>query len=180
MASLYKRKGSPFWWIKFKNPAGEVKQQSTGFRHGIPSEYRKAQLLRNQRSLRELEINKNSAHEAWNLWVPEFLESRHKSSPLTLIRYRNAWHNLEAYLNEIEVVRPRQLTFRHCEEYMKWRPKGYVELGVYPCVHNTARWELKILHRLMKHAIHRGFAAVNPCESLGIGKEETREKPELS
>src|SRR5438874_950885 len=98
MASLYKRRGSPFWWVKFKTDSGAIRQESTGFRYGIPSETRKAQLLKNERSIKELDISKHSVNETWEAWVPEFLESRHKDSPLTLKRYENAWHNLRAYL----------------------------------------------------------------------------------
>src|SRR6266480_668969 len=111
MASLYRRRRSPFWWIKYKDEAGRIRQESTGFRHGIPSETRKAQFEKNQRSIRELDVNKLSAIEFWQNWVPEFLESRYAKSPLTYKRYENAWTNLAVYMEQIGVSRPRQLDF---------------------------------------------------------------------
>jgi site-specific recombinase XerD len=180
MASLYKRARSPYYWIKYRDDVNQVQQESTGFRHGIPSETRKAQMVKNEKSLQELQINKHTVDESWDLWVGEFLNSRYSKSPQTLKRYQNAWTNLATYLRDKAISRPRQLTYRQCEEYMEWRKAGNIPLGIYKCSHNNSRWELKILHRIMVQAIKRGYSTSNPCASLGIAKETPREKPELS
>lgn len=180
MASLYKRDRSPFWWIKYRNDLNEVQQESTGFRHGIPSETRKAQVARNEKSLLELQINKHTADEIWDAWVLEFLNRQYEKSPGTLRRYENAWRNLSIYLHHKGITRPRQLTFRDCELYMDWRTKGQIDLGIYKCSHNNSRWELKILHRILRQAVKRGFVQNNPCDSLGIPRHKPAEKPELS
>jgi site-specific recombinase XerD len=137
-------------------------------------------VLRNEKSLLELKINKSSKNEEWDEWVVQWFRSQYKHSPLTLRRYENAWRNLSSYLRARGIRHPRQLTFHDCERYMDWRIKGQTELGIYRCAHNTARWELKILHHVAQHAIKRGFIQTNPSDSLGIPRQPAREKPELS
>lgn len=180
MASLYKRPNSPFWSIKYKDAAGKQQAHSTGFRHGIPTQTRKAQMLRNEKALVELQFEKGSDGEAWGAWVPEFLRERYAQSPKTRHRYETCWRYLSVFLDERKITRPRQLTFRDCELYMDWRKKGKPESGVLHCGHNTARLDLKILHLICGHGIKRGFIQSNPCAQLGIKRHKSREKPELS
>lgn len=180
MASLYKRPSSPFWYIKFKDASGEQCAHSTGFRHGIPSQTRKAQVMRNEKALTELHFEKGTESEVWSAWVPEFLRQRYAQSPKTRHRYETCWRYLSIFLDERGITRPRQLTFRDCELYMEWRKAGKPESGVLHCGHNTARLDLKILHLICGHAIKRGFIQSNPCAQLGIKRHKSPEKPELS
>jgi hypothetical protein len=54
MASLYQRTRSPFWWLKFRNPAtNQIEYHSTGFRGGVGIDTRKAQKLEAQKTLAE-------------------------------------------------------------------------------------------------------------------------------
>ena len=180
MASLYKRPNSPFWWIKYKNEAGKQHAHSTGYRHAIPTQTRKANVLLNEKRLRELKTEKGMESDQWNIWVEEFLNSKYANSKKTLQRYKTCWQRLSAYLEESDIHRPYQLNFRACELYMPWRIAGQPQFGFYKCGHNTARLDLKILHLICKHAIKRGFLSHNPCASLGIPKEPAPEKSELT
>jgi hypothetical protein len=180
MASLYKRDNSPYWYIKYKDAAGKTRQESTGYRHAIPTHTKKARILRNEKQLLELRREKGSEHGAWVAWVDKFLESEYQTQPKTLNRYKTCWRNLYAYLEEIEVLAPHQLTFDHCMGYMEWRKAGQPHLGIYKCVHNTARLDLKILHLVCERAIKRGLIVANPCRKLGIKRHKSPEKPELT
>jgi integrase len=180
MASLYERKNSPFLWIKYRDEAGVKKAHTTGFRSDVPAQKRKAQVLLNQKRLIELKTEKGHSGDEWKVWVINFLETIYATKPSTLERYKISWHSLSTYLNDQKVVRPLQLTFRHCELYVPWRIAGQRQLGIYKCGHNTARYDLKVLHLICRYAIKRGFIDINPCSSLGIPKHKPREKPELT
>jgi site-specific recombinase XerD len=180
MASLYKRPNSPYYWIKYKDEAGEHQQHTTGYRHAVPSQRKKAQLLLNQKRLIELKTDKGITGDAWKLWVEDHLNKAYGSKPKTLERYKISWRCLSAYFTDKKIIRPMQLTFHLCEEYLSWRIAGQPHLGFYKCSHNTALYDLKVLHRICKYAIQRKFIDHNPASSMGISKEIPREKPELS
>jgi site-specific recombinase XerD len=180
MASLYKRDNSPYWYIKYKDAAGKTRQESTGYRHAIPTQTKKARILRNEKQLLELKREKGSEHGAWNVWVEKFLDKQYEKQPKTLHRYKTCWRNLSAYLEEKKISAPHQLTFDDCVDYMEWRQTGQPQLGIYKCGHNTARLDLKILHLICEYAIKRGLIVANPCRKLGIKRHKPREKPELT
>lgn len=180
MASLYKRDRSPYWWIKFKDAAGQTHQESTGFRYAIPAQTKKARILRNEKQLLELKREKGSEHGSWDAWVEKFLDSQYEKQPKTLHRYKTCWRYLQAFLEEREILAPHQLTFDDCNDYMEWRKAGQPQHGFYKCGHNTARLDLKILHLICERAIKRGLIVANPCRKLGIKRHKSPEKPELT
>jgi len=180
MASLYKRPNSPCWWIKYKDAAGKPKQHTTGMRHAVPAQTKKARVILREKQLLELKREKGSEHGAWKVWVEKFLESQYEKQQKTLHRYKTCWRNLSAYLEERKILAPHQLTFDDCIDYMEWRKAGQPQLGIYKCGHNTARLDLKILHLICERAIKRGLIVGNPCRKLGIRKHKPEEKPELT
>jgi len=178
MASLYKR-GS-VWWIKYKDAAGNLRQESTGYRHAVPAQTKKARILQNEKHLLELKREKGSEHGTWSAWVDKFLTDQYEKQPKTLRRYRTCWQYLHAFLQERNIVAPHQLTFDDCTDYMDWRKAGQPQYGFYKCGHNTARLDLKILHLICERAIKKGLIAANPCRKLGIKRHKSPEKPELT
>ena len=180
MASLYDRKNSPFIWIKYKDAAGVQKAHTTGFRSSIPAQKRKAKVLLNEKQLIELKTEKGKSGDSWNAWVIDFLETHYATKPATLARYKISWQSLSPYLAEQKIVRPLQLTFRHCELYIPWRIAGQPHLGIYKCRHNTALYDLKVLRVICKRAKRLKFIAENPASALGIDKHKPDEKPELT
>jgi len=180
MACLYERENSPYLWLKYDDQGGVERRESTKLRKEIPSQRRQAQVLLRQKQLGELKAGKKNPSHQWDAWVDEYLVSRYEKKPLTLERYRTSWRNLRAYLQIQKVVLPSQLTYQHCEQYMEWRKTSHSDVGIYKCGHNTARFDLKILHRICKQAIKLGYIERNPCSSLGIPKHKPREKPELT
>lgn len=180
MASLYKRPNSPFWWIKYKDAAGKTRQHTTGMRHAVPAQTKKARVILREKQLLELKREKGSEHGAWRVWVEKFLEEHYQTQPKTLHRYKTCWRNLQAFLEERGISAPHQLTFDACVDYMDWRQAGQPHLGIYKCGHNTARLDLKILHLICERAIKRRLILANPCRKLGIKRHKSPEKPELT
>lgn len=68
MAFLYKRQRSPYWWVRWVTPEGDKKQVSTGFRHGVPADTRKARELCAKKALEELAAPK-AGDNTWATWV---------------------------------------------------------------------------------------------------------------
>jgi len=180
MASLYKRGNSAFWWIKYKDAAGNLRQESTGYRHAVPAQTKKARILQNEKHLLELKREKGSEHGTWSAWVDKFLADQYETQPKTLRRYRTCWQYLHAFLQERNILAPHQLTFNDCHDYKDWRKAGQPQHGFYKCGHNTARLDLKILHLICEHAIKKGLIVANPCRKLGIKRHKSPEKPELT
>lgn len=178
VASLYSRDRSPFWWVEYIDAAGERRQQSTKMRRDVTSETRKAREL--CRELTAREAQKNTPAEAWESWVPRFLEQRYSGSPTTLARYHNSWKNIRAFLTEARIFVPRQLTRQQVRDFVDWRQKRHAALGVYEVTKNTALHEVKLLRILMHEAVVSGFAQSNPCVRLDIKKDPAPRKPRIT
>lgn len=180
MASLYERKNSPFIWIKYKDAQGVQKAHTTGLRSAVPAQRRKAKILLHEKELIELKTEKGKTGDTWNTWVIDFLETQYAAKPATLERYKISWQSLSPYLAQQKIVRPLQLTFRHCELYIPWRVAGQPHLGIYKCAHNTALYDLKVLRVICNRAKKLKFLTENPASALGIEKRKAAEKPELT
>jgi integrase len=176
MAFLFKRERSPYWWIEFSDLAGKTCRRSTKLRHEITADTRKARDL-----CRELGSEENRValrEEAWDAWVHRFLEQQYSDQQESLKRYRIAWRNIAAFLNDKNIVVPRALTRQHVRDYIGWRAVPHD--GVYAARRNTALLEIKLLGLVMREAVQSGFASVNPCEKLGIGREPAARKPRIT
>ncbi len=179
MASLYRRDRSPFWWVEFIDDKTNKRTcKSTGYRRDDPSDHKKARAL--QAELTSREFNKTTHHssERWESWVLPFLK-RHCKSPRTLGRYELAWSWISIYLTEKRIFMPRDMNYQDALGYLKWRTT-YKKRGGRTVKHNTALNDMKVLRIIMGQAIRLGYCTTNPCNRLGVAKEETKEKPELT
>jgi len=180
MASLYKQKKSPFWWVKFRDPASnKIIRESTGFRIGVGDDTRKAREVEAKKTLAERAIPTNTRGQAWDLWVPEFL-TRYDDNPHNKSRYYCGWKTVKMFLEEKNITLPRQLTRNHCLSYPEWRQQPDHQHGKYKAGRNTAILELKVLGVIMHEAVIRGFVQANPCYKLGLKKASRRLYPELT
>lgn len=84
------------------------------------------------------------------------------------------------FMNESNLAGPAAVTRGVCISYVAWRKKADPAAGKYTACHNTALIELKTLSVLLQEALIRGWIPHNPVRSLGIKREPTREKPELT
>lgn len=181
MASLYPKKRSPFWYIRYADPlTGKPRDESTRLRCDSTEETRRARQRCAQHTANELSVPARRG-EDWESWIDEFLIV-HYANPLTLKRARAAWFNLVAYLRSKRIPAPRHLTREHCMNYLAWRttsaePRTF---GLRKAKHNTARVELQFLSAIMREAVFRGKASANPVLQLGIGRAPGKIKPEMT
>jgi integrase len=179
VASLYKKKRSPFWFIQFLDTDGKRRNRSTGFRIDKPDETVKARALRAQVEAKELSRNVGkSAGDNWDTWVPQYLE-RHCQSPGTLRRYRGSWAWLAVFLQEKRFHNPRSITYRNALEYIDWRTSYRKKTGK-TVGRNTAIMELKLLAMIMGEAVRLGHADANPLVSLKLRRDKPAKKPEMT
>ncbi len=177
MASLVRRKTSPFWYVQHRTAHGDWKRTATRYRIGIGSDTRKARELAAEYSLKEHQ-NKSEPRENWSCWVDDWLAGR-RLSPLTVARYQSSWEHVRKFLHKVGIQGPRYVTYATCMDYMAWRKKNKAGRKK-PATLNTAIMELKVLGFIMGEAVRRGFANSNPCRELRIPRDKPREKPELT
>jgi integrase len=176
VASLYRRSGSPFWWVEYLDAAGKRRQKSTKHRYDVAGESRKAQELRRELAQREKFTFEQG--EMWETWVPRFLEQRYRDP--TLARYKNSWKNLSTFLRTRQIFIPRQLSRQQVRDFVDWRQHRHTELGVYEVCKNTALHEIKLLRILMNEAVASEFCTLNPCARLDIRKDPSPKKPRIT
>src|ERR1044071_3577859 len=100
MASLYRQRESSFWWVKFRDPTGIIKRESTKCRIGIGSELTKARRICAELSLKERAPTGVVEREQWDYWVEDYLRARHSSEPKTLSRNLGSWGNIREFLRQ--------------------------------------------------------------------------------
>jgi integrase len=180
MASIYRRDRSPYWWIKFRDPGGKIRYESTGCRIGIGSETAKARQLKAKRTQEEADTARVSNTEYFDRWVVAFLETRYARKANTLTKYRQAWNAISTFLESKDVRRPRQLKREHVIDYLKWRQHPPKDSGFRPTCLNSALLDIRIWRIIMFEAIAREFASVNPCSKLGITPDRPKDKEEIT
>lgn len=178
MAFLIRERGSPYWYIKFRDTDGKWKKKATPYRAGIGSQTQKARDMVAEYSLRERKRPVRVGHEEWGRWVPDYLESL-DVGPLTKTRYKDAWEHLIEFLNEKEIFLPRDLEHHHGPDYVAWRKKQKSRGGRLTA-HNTAVVELRVLSRIMGEGVRRHFCAANVCREMEVKRQRGREMPDIT
>lgn len=178
MSSLYRKNGSPYWFIQYVDADGKRRNKSTGLRTDHAGETAKARALRAQRESKEFAKAAVPEGGNWDSWVPQFLD-RHCQAPRTHERYMDAWKWLALWLQNRKFHSPRDLTYRNALEYLDWRT-GYKKPTGKTVGRNTAIFELKTLALLVGEAVRLGHADANPLVSLKIKKDKAAKKPELT
>jgi integrase len=178
MASIYRKKNSPFWFIQFIDSDGKRRNKSSGFRADDASQTAQARALRAQLEAKELCRSGKSSEGQWDTWVPKFFE-RHCESQRTLERYMDAWKWLGLWLQIRKFHTARDVTYRHALDYIDWRTTYRKKSGK-TVGRNTAILELKILAMLMNEAVRLGYIEASPLVSLQLKRDKAARKPELS
>lgn len=179
--SIYERKDSPFWWIKYWCPRRlRNVAKSSGQRRDDPQGYRLA--LEQARTLsadgRAARAVAPSAR--WESWVMDWLRLRHRNSARTLYCESKRWGWLDAFLTENEIYGPPGVTYQTGLDYLKWRTSQIKRVSKKHPSHNTALCELRFLGRVMREAVRRGFITASPLERMGIKKDPAPEKLEIT
>jgi integrase len=179
MASIYRKKNSPFWFVQFTDSEGTRRNKSTGLRADDPAETVKARALRAQLEAKELSRPGDTIDTgSWDTWVPQYLE-RHCETARTLERYTGTWNWLAVWLQERHFHLPRAITYRNAIEYIDWRTTYKKKTGK-TVGRNTAIMELKLLAMILGEAVRLGHADANPLASLKLRRDKAAKKPELT
>ena len=173
MASLFKRKGSPYWWIRCKDANGNWSSVSTKLKHDDIHQTREARSRCAATTAGELADTGHKDEEVWDRWVETFLGT-HCHSDNLLVHYRASWRWIRTFLAERQVKLPRQLKVNDVYAFVEWRVKA---AGVKK---STALTDVKVLRVLMNYAVRNEWAQGNPCVKLGIRREPPKQKPELT
>lgn len=179
-ASVYARKGSPYWQCsyfcveKFKRV-----HVATPWRVDDPTGKRRAMAWASGMSEKAAAFRGNKKAEVWNAWVPAFLRLRYARSPKSLTRVKNAWTWLDVFLHERQLHVPAAVNYNHVVDYFAWRAQQKRACGK-PYARNTAVTEVKVFGLVMAEAVRRAYATSNPVERGGWAREPAKEKPELT
>lgn len=164
------RPGTNFIWIRYKDASGTWKAKSTGCSKDNPKERKEAEELCLKQTVREQTQLRVKSGGAWGAWVTDWIDVKWGgAAPRTHKLYRRNWRRFAEWLTEIGVAEPHDLTREHVLGYVGWRAKNDVD-------RNTAMDELKLLRQVCKEAIVRGYAQSNPCNDLGLKRNEREEK----
>jgi len=174
MATIYKRKGSPYFWIKYqKLDSIKPVQESTGLRWDSPLEVKQAKRLCAEKSLIELKEKDFTGGHRFIDWVPTFLKERYHQSNRTFATTFHRWQAMQKYLAGEGIYSPRQVTYKTALSYLQWRQDSGAS-------RNTAIHEIKLLSLIMNEAVKRDFVQVNPCMRMGLKRDKPKEKPEFT
>jgi len=113
MAYSYVKKGSPWFFIRSKDPAGKWRTKSTRYR--IDNTLHRAKATAEAARLGVNEKRKDCGHE----WVDDLIEN-HPVSSLTKVYYRNCWRHLARFISEKKITL-QVFSANDCEIYLKWR-----------------------------------------------------------
>lgn len=180
MASYYQRRGSPYYWIRFKQPDGRWHSKSSGIKVGLPnSEARVARICVEMTGKEKaMTLERGSAFDAW---VPEWMAYKYRN-PKTLHRYQNAWVALTTYFRQRRMDHPAQVTYQVCHDFLRWRSDAELARQEDRRVvrWNTALTEVRVLGAVMQEAVRRGYVAANPTARLGATRRDTAQKREIT
>ena len=181
MASYYIRKDSPFYWIKTIDAMGLAKSKSSGVRHDGGGSLRKIHQKVAEASMKEQRLKIDGNKACFQSWVPGWIESYYPNT-LTVNRALNCWSWLSLYLKDLKIQHPEEVTYRVCQDYMKWRsdPAVCSDAGRRCAKWNTALLEVRFLGSIMQEAMARDLCSFNPCARLRLGRRNTKEKHEIT
>jgi len=178
MASVYRRKHSRFWWVKYRDPAtGKTVRKSTGLDVVIPNARKTAKGLEADYTRKEMMAPKTREAERWESWADAYFRQRYANNPLTLVNSMKGLRDCLVFFREFGILVPRQVTYAVASRYVPWRIEGKT---IGKVCHNTARLRFITLSVLMGEAVRRGFAEFNPCRDVKVPKKPAKEKEEIT
>jgi integrase len=113
VAAIYKRKDSPWYWIRYKTAEGVWRAKATRFRTDNTLHRAKAQEEAAQLSVHERTLKTDHS------WVGGMIDS-HPVCTSTRWHYRNSWRWLSRFLDERNLSM-EEFAPIHAEQYLAWR-----------------------------------------------------------
>jgi len=182
-ASVYTRAHSPYWWISFWCPRRQKRcHESTTYRRDQVQGKRRALDLANEKSKIAGADKSEKGQDRWERWVEDFLAQRYpgENRAKTRVRMIGGWKQWREFLTDTGLRIPRALTYENVLAFVKWRSSQVKPSSGKVVSKNTALCDVRIMAVVMREACRRGFADGNPCDRLGITKDPSKEKPEMT
>jgi len=177
MASLHKRKQSPFFWLKHRDNKGIIRYRSTGLRYDTEEGRKQANELKHTVALKELQRGGQVQTEGW-VWVQKALNPSFRTEA-SRQRTLGRWDIIESFLLEKGVNRPADVTPETTSDYMEWRTTKKRGSGKM-IARNTAIYEVGLFRRIMNYAVERKYVQTNPLAKIRLVKSPTKPKPALT
>lgn len=179
-ASVYARTGSGNWYVSYWCPKRLKRvHEATAWRISEPTGKKHAYAFAAAKAHAASAFRGTAKLEVWNVWVEKFLSDRYRASPKTYSRVVNAWDHIRVFLAERELKLPAAVDYNHVLQYVDWRVAQKRHCGKL-ISRNTTLTEVKVWGIIMREAIRRGFATVNPCSQLGLKRDAPAQKPEMT
>ncbi len=181
--SVYRRAARPTWYVAYDCPRrGRRINESTGFRTDHPNGKLQAYAYAREKSHSGIAHGLDHQHERWSAWAETWLQVRYKQKPKTLTSYLGAWKQLSFFLHERKIFTPRLLQYQDVVAFVHWREAQVKIRSQRTVSRNTALHNVKVLSRLMREAVRRGYAQGNPCVKLSedVPPDRAPEKPEFT
>jgi integrase len=177
MASLYRQKNSPYWWIRYRGPNGKIKRESTGLRADQHEQSKQAEILKAQKSAWEMEQGfgvqgrKIGLHDDFDSWVVSWIEKK-GGSQATLNYQMSGWRTLRAILEPMGIYYPKQVSYDSAEGICDGLLNGRRR--------TTAHRLFKFFRSIMNESVRRGHIPGNPVALYRFKGGQFREKSELT
>lgn len=179
MASVYPRKGSRFWWIRYRDANGKRKAISSGIDKRLPGSKSLAKAEAAKHLADEALVPRVNEKEAWAAWAGVYMEERYKGTG----SHRNATvalRDLLTYFAENGIRTPRMVNYQNAAGFIPWRIGKKPGRGLPRITLNTARLRFLYFRILMAEAVRRKFASFNVCRDVAVRGERPKEKLEIT
>lgn len=178
--SVYGKDGRPVWYAAYPDPnTGKRILRATEFRRDDPQGLRKAWNWVRVAAREGLLVLHENQNCNWAAWVEPWLRMKHQHEPHTLRTQLNWWSWLFVFLQERKIPTPRALSRDQVFAFIEWRT-SQSKLNGKKVSFNSALQEARLLGRIMREAMYRGYAESNPCEKLGLKRKRAPEKSEIT
>lgn len=181
--SVYLRSDRPCYYVAYTSKeTGKRVCEATGYPISDPSSKLKAYAFARERSASGIAHGEHYDRQAFSVWVPDWIRGRYRGSPKTLTSYLGAWKHLAFFLHDRKINLPRLLRYQDVVDFVHWRESQIKARSKKPVSRNTALHNVKVLSRVMREAVKRGYSQGNPCIGLSddVPADRPPSKPELT
>lgn len=169
MASIYKRKDSQWYWIRYKKPDGTWAAKATRFRTG--NTLHRAKAVEEAGRLSVAERTTTSSDTSW----VDGLLAQHPVASNTKIYYRNSWRNLSRFMAERGILL-HDFTPTTAMDYIAWRTSTPRTNGSFPG-RNQALQDIKILKWIHRQGRLLGHLTTMAMVDFRSRKSPVQRKP---
>ena len=169
MATIYKRKDSEWYWLRYKTPEGKWACKATRYR--TDNTLHRAKALEEASRLSVAERSKKSTDTSW---VDELLV-QHQVADNTRIYYRNSWRNLSRFMAERRILL-EDFTPARALDYIGWRTHTPRTNGSHPG-RNQALADIKLLKWIHRQGRLLGHLTTMAMIDFRSRKSPVQRKP---